>query len=308
MVYIKLEQDMDKFMAGSYEGFPKSIKKILFQSKCRNGKFQIEKFYHKDSIILPSVNDKTLKKLKHMATIKCWKNICVSDNLLQNPKFMQFVNNNAFHLADGKWLFKVMSDKVLEFVVSMKNEIMANQEISILCNQLDETILEKIKEICKKVKICNILTNNIKQFQKLEEEIYAINGIILNVSNNYKRALMKSNIVVNFDFDTKFLEKCSFSKNAYFIDLKRNLDFLGRSIIDFEISMPHNYIADKETLRGFSNKTLYESFIYKHTNYKNIQKELEEDNVKILYLKDSNGKIIKNPNLNLPKTLDKIVI
>ncbi len=41
VVYIKLEEDMDKFMGNS--NFPKTIRKMRFQSNCRNGKFKIEK-------------------------------------------------------------------------------------------------------------------------------------------------------------------------------------------------------------------------------------------------------------------------
>ena len=63
-----------------------------------------------------------------------------------------------------------------------------------------------------------------------------------------------------------------------------------------------------DTLEGFNSSILYESFIYKKTNYRNIKKELLEDDAKILYLKDCNGKIMTNPNFNLPKTLDKITI
>jgi len=94
--------------------------------------------------------------------------------------------------------------------------------VAILCHHLDETIAEKIKEISAKVKVCNILTQNSKQFQKLEEQIYQENGIVLNVSTNVKRAVMKSGLVVNFDFEGKDLEKCVFSKKAFLISLNQN--------------------------------------------------------------------------------------
>lgn len=313
MVYIKLEENMDKFMRNKYEGFPNSLKKMIFKSKCRNGKFLLEKVEGMDYIILPEWNDKALKKLKTMAQIRCWKNICVSDNLRENKQFMRFANENSFNIMDGKWLFKIMVDQIVAFIVELKNETLESQTVSILCHSLDGTIVEKIKEICQKVKICNILTRNIKQFQKLEEEIYQANGIILNVSNNYKRAVAKSNIIINFDFLSKDLEKCIFSKNAYMINIDKNVtmdkrDFMGKNIVFFETNMPEKYAGYQQTFEDFNATILYESFIYKRTNYQNIKNEILEDDIKILYLEEENQKKVKKETLNLQKKLDKIRI
>lgn len=311
MVYIKLEDNMDKFMMPY--NLPNVLKKISFKSKCRNGKFKMEKIGNMDYMILPALNDKVLEKLKNIANIRCWRNICVSDNLRKEKKFIKFAEEHQLNLMDGRWLFKNMVDQVLEYIVEAKNEALVNQEISILCHKLDETIWEKIKEISVKVKICNILTNSPKQFQKLEEEIYQTNGIVLNVSKNYKRALAKSNIIVNFDFSKKELEKCLFPKNSFMIHISPNIQFENselnaKNILSYEIDMPEKYVEYQEILRGFNPCILYESFIYKRTSYCNIKKEILEDDAKILYLKAGNEKILRNPNLNLPKTLDKITI
>ena len=274
---------------------------------------KLKKFGSMDYIVLPELNDKTLKKLSNMAKIRCWKNICVSDNLLDNEKMIKFASENSLKIMDGNWLFKNIVDKVLEYVVDFRNDIMANQEISFLCNKLDETILEKLKEIATKVKICNVLTSNAKQYNKLEEEIYQTKGIILNVSNNYKRALTKSNVIINFDFSLQDLKKCILPKNGYLINLdpKMKLDkkeLNTRNIVFYEIDMPFKYIEYQEKLQGFNSSILYESFIYKNTNYKNIKKELLKDDLQIIYLQDSKGKAIKKSNLNFEKTLDKITI
>lgn len=42
MVYIKLEENMDKFMV-KYQNLPNPIRKIGFKVECRNGKFKTEK-------------------------------------------------------------------------------------------------------------------------------------------------------------------------------------------------------------------------------------------------------------------------
>lgn len=312
MVYIKLEDDEDKFMS-QYPNIPKSMARLFFKAKCRKGKFEIKNVQNRECIVLPIVNDKILKKLEFFANIRCLKNVCVSDNLRWNDDFMRFAQKQNLNIMDGKWLFKNMIEQVVDYVADMKEEPLGTQEVAILCHQLDETIAEKIKEISARVKICNILTQNSKQFKKLEEEIYQIYGIVLNVSTNYKRVAMKSGLIVNFDFEEKDLEKCVFSKKAFMISLKQNeeiqkKDWLGRNIAFFAVDMPMKYAEYQEDFTGFNGSILYESFVYKKTSYRNIKKELIEDDAKILYLLDSNYKVIKNPNLILPKTLDKITI
>ena len=227
MVYIKLEENMDKFME-KYQNIPKSMKKMFFKSKCRKGKFEIQKIDPIECIILPEVNEKILSKLKILANIRCWKNVCVSENLQENADLINFLEDNFLRKMDGKWLWKHMMDQAVDYVADMKNEFLGNQEISILCNELDEIISEKIKEISVKVKVCNILTNRAKQFQKLEEEIYLTNGIVLNVSNNYKKVLAKSNLVINFDFDKEDLEKCVFAENVYLLNVQKQVK-IGRA-------------------------------------------------------------------------------
>ena len=102
MIYIKLEENRDKFLE-KYQNLPKTMKKILFQSKIRNGKFRIQKHENGECIILPNINNKVLKNLRKLGQIRCWKNICISDNLQGNIKFIEFVNENGWHILDGKW-------------------------------------------------------------------------------------------------------------------------------------------------------------------------------------------------------------
>lgn len=312
VIYIKLEEDMDKFM--SHFNVPRSLKKLMFKAKCRNGKFALEKIDDMECLVVPEINERMLKKLKILADIRCWKNICVSNRLLENPDFLTFASTSSLKVMDGRWLFKNIIDQVVEFIAETKHEKLENKEISILCNKLDDTMMEKIKELCVKVKVCNILTSQMKQFQKMEQEIYRNHGVILNISSNYKKALLKSSMIINFDFSKKDLEKkCMFAKDSILINVKEDVAISkkyweGKNITFFEMDLPEKYETYKEQLEGFDSSILYESLIYKNTNYRNIKKELAEDDAKILCLLDVNGEKMKNLEANLPKTLDKIVI
>ena len=311
MIYIKLEENMYKFIGNKYENIPNCLKKLIYKLRYKNKKIINKKMENGEYIILPSVNKKVLKNLKKMKEIRCWKNICISNNLMQNTEFMEFANENLLNIMDGKWLLKNIVDKIIEYIADSRKEALNTYEISILCNRLDNTIVEKIKEICQKVKVCNIITNNQKQYKKLEENIYKENGIVLNISNNYKKTLNKSIIIVNFDFDQKQIKNCNFSSNAYIINTNKKLDkehFGGRNIISYKVNLPEKYLEYQNKFENFDTNTLYESLIYKNTSYKNIKKELSHDDAKIVYLKDSNDKIIKKLEDNLSKKLDKITI
>lgn len=312
VVYIKLEENVDKFMANFNS--PKSMRKLLYKSKCRKGKFVIQKIDRMECIVIPEVNRKLLSRLKILADIRCWNNLCVSNNLLKNPDFLTFASQNSFKIMDGRWLLKNMIDQAVECVMENNHQKLETKEVSILCNHADDTAIEKIKEIASKAKICNVLTGQIKQFQKTEEEIYRTNGILLNVSSNYKKALLKSSVIINFDFSKKELEKrCIFAKDSVLINVKENVEISkkyweGKNITFFAIDMPEKYEAYQEAFEGFDDTILYESFIYKKTSYRNIKKELLEDDLKILYLLDTKNEKVENFSLNLPKPLDKNVI
>lgn len=311
MIYIKLEENLYNFIDNKYENVPDFLKKAIYKLRYKNKKIINKKVKNGEYIILPSVNKKILGELKKLKDIRCWKNICISSNLMENAEFMEFANDNLLNIMDGKWLLKNIVDKIIEYIADSRKESLNTYEISILCNELDDTIVEKIKEICQKVKICNIFTNNQKQYKKLEEEMYKEKNIILNVSNNCKKMLDKSIIIINFDFDDKQIQKCIFSSDACIINVNKKLDnseFGERNIISYKMNLPEKYSEYQNIFENFDSNALYESFIYKNTSYKNIKKELSQDDAKIVYLKDVNDKIIKKSKDNLSKKLDKITI
>ena len=311
MIYIKLEENMYKFIEAKYKRIPEFLKKIIYRLEYKSNNIIDKKVSNGELIILSSVNKKVIRDLKKMKNIKCWKNICISNNLIENNEFIDFTNQNNLNIMDGKWLLKNIVDKIVEYIAESRKEPLNTYEISILCNKLDNTIVEKIREISQKVKKCNIITNNQKKYENIKEQIKKETGKIFNVSNNYKKSAEKSIIVINFDFDDKQIQKCIFSPNAYIINVNKKLennDFGRRNIISYKINLPEKYLKYQNIFENFDSNTLYESFIYKNTSYKNIKKQLNQDDAKIVYLKDVNDKIIKKSKDNLSKKLDKITI
>ena len=267
-----------------------------------------EKIEDKTLIRLPNLENKTLNKLSRYIKQNCICIVCVSDNLLDNVIFMEYLKNENVKLLNGKWIFKILATKVCEYIVESKKEIIEYQEISILSNKINDVVVFTIRNLAEKVKIINVLTNDSYRFKKLEKEMYDKYGIILNINNNYKKSLLKSDIILNFDFSESEFNKYTLPKKSSIINFNENINiqtksFEGINASFVEISMPKNYLKYLLYFKHFNTTNLYESFIYKNTNPANIIKEIENDNMKITFLLGKNGKIRKNEYLKMSKKL-----
>lgn len=306
MIYIDIEENEKMEVRKSpTKNFIFKIRNVL---KIKGSKLKEEKNEDKTLIKLPNLENKTLNKLSKYIKQNCICIVCVSDNLLNNAVFMEYLKNENVKLLDGKWLFKILAPKVCEYIVECKKEIIEYQEISILSNKIDDIVVFTIRNLADKVKIINILTNDSYRFKKVEKEMYEKYGIIINMNNNYKKSLLKSDIILNFDFSECDFNKYTLPKKSSIINFNGDIDILTKSFEGisanfFEISMPKSYLKYLLYFKNFNTANLYESFIYKNTNPANIIKEIESDNMKITFLLGKNGKIRKNEYLKMSKKL-----
>lgn len=315
MLYICLAEDERNNIPESYNNIPTFLKNIVHYFEKKDvielwhnwrGYFLEKKIEGKNILFLQNLKTNTLKKLDKYLKVNCVKNVCISDELRTNKEFKDFLLGQAINIFDGKWLYKHMMINIIEFVVQNKKEKMEYQEISILVNEIDDIIIENIYQIAPRIKLLNIITNNENKFKKIEKKIYDEKGILLNINNNYKKSLIKSDIIINVDFCEETVNKYSFPKNACLINLKNEIkikskSFEGINICFFDIFMPQKYVKLQSNFKKFNLPILYESFIYKRTCSINIKKQIEEDGAKISSLIGSNGIIRKNEYLNLSK-------
>lgn len=263
--------------------------------------------YNKKLYIIPKLNEKYLKKINKLIKINCVNNVVLSKNLIENNSLRRILKENNINIIDGKWLCKYMREKVINYIVNNKEENIYNQELSILVNDINESVIYNIKNLAKKVKILNIITKNEGYFKKIEKKIYEEDGIILNITNNYKKSLIKSDIILNIDFSNEEFSNYALPKKACIINIEKNMKiysktFDGINIVSFDISLPKRFIKQINKLKEFSPLAIYESFIYKRTSIKNIEKEINEDKIKILNVYGQNGIIRKSEFKGLRKT------
>ena len=302
MIYIKLEEKDEKSIKKN------KLLKLIDKVKCKFAKIREDKFEDKVLITIPDIENKTLNKLSDYMQQNCINRVCISNELLNNPVFMEFIKNKNVRVFDGRWLFKELVPKCIEYIMLCKKDKIEYQEVSILSKDISEIVVYNVKEISGRVRILNIITENENKFRKLEKELYEQKGIILNMNNNYKKSLAKSDIIFNFDFSEEEINKYALPKKACIINLEKEITinskaFEGINVSSYEIQMPRKYIKNLLHFRDFDTSMLYESFIYKNTNPINIKAEFIEDGINISFLNGKNGKIRKTEYVNLSKKL-----
>ncbi len=303
MLYIKLENDI-----GEENKKLRFINKKIYKLKYKFIKLKEEKIENGELLFLPNLEKYTYEKLSKYLAVKGITKVCLSNELMEDKYFVDFLNDNTVEILDGRWLFKHMSLDSVKYICNLKKEKINYQEVSILSNDIDRILKQIIFDLAKEVRILNLITQNENKFKKIEKELYDDYGIILNVNNNYQKSLAKSDIILNFDFEEDELNKYNINQKSSIINFSSEIEikeksFKGININFFELTIPMKYIRDSIYLKDFDGTIFYESLIYKKTSPENIIKQIKNDKININFLNGKNGRIRKNEYLKLSKKM-----
>lgn len=310
MLYFDLANFKEELLNDKELRAPKFIRNIIYNFRKITGQALKIKVGDKNLIVLPNISKRTLKKVDKILKIDVTQNVCISNELMIKEDFVKFLNARNINILNGRWLFKYLIQDCLEYICEKSGIDSEYQEISILTNENNSFISDSIKRLSEKVKNITIVSKNIEIFKNLEEEIYEENGLIIRVTDDLKRAVLKSSIVFNLNFVQSDLNKIRFLKNAILINFEDRFKISQKSfegkICDFyHINIPAKYLGELERFEKFESSNLYESFIYKKTSTKNIWNEIKADNIKIVCLEGKNG-IVRFQNINLENKKVKI--
>lgn len=245
-----------------------------------------------DTIILPitktSLDEKTAYKLaiktKTILDKTNSKKLVLSKQVKQQQAYVNYLYSYNYEIVDGRWLFQMLLFDVLEYVIKrlkIKEEI----KIGILVNDISDLAIYAIEQLVTKYKYVKIVTNHIDRFKNIEEKISEEQGIFINVGNNKRKILSKTNIILNLDFPTELINRYVINNTATIINFKGNVKiknkrFNGLNINDYEIDWKTNpYLED------FEAKDVYEAMQYKNQPIQETLKKLKRDNVMIQHLK-----------------------
>lgn len=251
-----------------------------------------------NAIILPikdeEISDKQAERLavkttKIMSALNC-KKIVVSKNLKKQEQYLNYLYASELEIVDGKRLFQLLSYKVLEYILEKNSMNKENINISFMINQPTDIMLFLFKNIVKEFRRVNIVTNHIHLFKNLEEKMMEEYGIIITITNNKRKSLMKSQIILNFDFPNELINKYSIFDEAIIINLQGNVKikrkrFIGKSINDYEIKAKNWNNFDVECVDKFFYKDLYEANLYKRQPIEELIGKINKDGVYIELLK-----------------------
>lgn len=223
-------------------------------------------------------------------------NVVLSAELSKNKNFINALNANNINIFNGRWLEKYLSIKILDYIVMQKNIKKEETEIAVTVNQITDSSIEIIKILSKQYKRVTVVTNYIEKLRKIEKEIYDKEGILIIISNNQKKSLLKPQIILNIDFCKELLNKYKINENAIIINLEGDMKieqkrFNGINVNDYEIEVGREDIIWRENMKNFRTKDLLESVLYMKDNFQNISSRIGKYKVSIKELYGINGKI-----------------
>ena len=224
------------------------------------------------------------------------RDIVLTKDLFYQEAFIWQLKKDSVHIFDGKWLEQYLIPDCLFFICKKQKQNLEEKEISILVNELSDIVKQIIINLAQKVRLLNIITNQINSYQKIEDFLYQNYGIMVRVTNN-KKALSKSDIIMNMDYSEEKLNYFSLPKKGIILNLGRNIrikskKFEGINIRNYKMIFQNQEMQEFKQLHleeEFERKILYESILYRKDSYKNIREKIQKDKVQITELIGLNG-------------------
>lgn len=226
------------------------------------------------------------------------RDIVLTKDLFYQEAFIWQLKENNVHIFDGKWLEQYLIPDCLFFICKKQKQNLEEKEISILVNESSDIVKQIIMSLAQKVRLLNIITNQINSYQKMEDFLYQNYGIMVRVTNN-KKSLSKSDIIINMDYSEEKLNYFSLPKKGILLNLGKNIKikskkFDGINIRNYKMVFQNQEMQEFKQLHleeEFERKILYESILYRKDSYKNIREKIQKDKVQITELIGLNGTI-----------------
>lgn len=238
--------------------------------------------------------EKNIKKIiKNLLKHEIY-NVVLDKSLWNNDKFKNYLYSNNINIVDGKWLKRYMTLDILNYIITKKQIHKEETEIAITLNEITELSIEIIKNLAKQYKKLVVVTNHIEKLRKIEKEIQEKEGILIVVTNNKNKSLLKSQIIINMDFNKEVLNQYKIYDEAIILNIEENIKidsirFNGVIINDFEVETGRIELIWRENYEKYRVKDLLEANLYARDTFKNIRKKLQKSNISIKSLYGNNG-------------------
>lgn len=277
-----------------------------------------------DIVIIPCFenNKKMIKWIRYLNKIlydNNYDSVVISNTLKQIEGINECISKENINILNGTILKENLLVKITEYIANKINENINNLEVTLLINDNKKSYIEGIINLAERVKNIKIVTNNEQEFKFLEQRLQELYGILIRITNNKRKGLVNSGIIINMDFPEELVNKYTINPDAIFVNLSypvkiNSKKFKGINANDIKINMKINFnleFAKNNIFNDFEPKELYEASICNMT-YDKIQNKIKEDNVYVNALIGNNG-IINEKEFEekckfYVKTIDKMSI
>lgn len=223
------------------------------------------------------------RKLKKVLEKKKVEKIILSTDLKKNTELIDKFKEQGIKIIDGKKVMKYLAKEIVEYILECVNKKKEKTKVAILSNEISDIVLEKIKMFALEYKEVTVVTNHPQKVMNLEKELYNNFGTSIIVTNNRKKALLKQEILLNFDFIQEVLDKYNINDEAIIVNFEDNIKikskrFSGINICDYTVTCKDK---DINVFGNFDCKDLIELMIKLNTSFNKVRENLKNKEVKV---------------------------
>ena len=160
---------------------------------------------------------KALKRIENILNKNINLNVVLSKRIkeivsnIKEPELQENIKSVSeiiSHSEKSKKIYLDFCKMIMKSVIERRKQNSEEQSLSILIDSKDYNNTQLINELISQYKMINIVTNNRKQFEGLEEEAEK-NFESISVLNNKRKSLSNAKYILNVDFSgDEILEYC----------------------------------------------------------------------------------------------------
>lgn len=296
IIYLKNTKNFEELITDKLKKMPMFAKKIIFKF------YSLFKIVSKRNLngfklwILPIEDIQNEKEvIKAIKKLQKYKdNIFVLSKDLNSKKVHKIFEDLNVYYLEPTISKKVLVFETLKYINKVQGCKTDEMDLTILVNNTSNLNMYLIEELSHKVRNIKIVSKNIYKFKKMEEKLYNEYGIALQFSNSYRRSLLKSKIILNFDFTQTDIDEYNINNSAMLINCTCNsIKIKSKLFNGIVINSYKLKIKDMSLLNEFEELLIYESIILIKNNINEIFKEIEESKISIIGFIGNNGVITK---------------
>lgn len=240
---------------------------------------KLERFYKKlfgiirvinRTYYIPDTNEKILNKL-----LSKLKGNEVDYAITENSIKLDYPKLN------GKYLLKCAISEVIDYCFKTLDKNTELEEIYIMVENYTKENIRIIETLTEKVKVVNVVTTHLKQFQELEKKLER-RDIYITVSSNKRKALKRAELIINLD--NKNFNGFNVNKSSIIVNCNNefslNKDFEGICIekINVDIKKIMRIFAENENM---DRQELFEAELLKTSQYDEARYILEKSKMQV---------------------------